>query len=99
MHSLKSDSQTVERKGIEGTPFQLIKYEEKFHISWNEYALTNRYESEEEALELLKTDIWNIVGVYVVSIIDMRQKIEAVYGTTDLSKIVEIHGRRAEETS
>ena len=76
-------------KGIKGTPFQLIEYEGKFHIAWTEYALTMRMNTEEEALELLETDVWNIMGVYAISIMEQRRKLKEIMGTDSLIEIVE----------
>jgi len=96
MHSLNSDSHNVERKGIEGTPFQLIRYQNKHHLAWGEYALTNRCDTEEEAIRLLETDVWNIIGIYTISILDMRKKIEETYGT-QISKIVDLMNDQTDE--
>lgn len=94
-------SSLVEREQIEGTPFQMVKlevegYGTNYHIGWGEYALTHGKQTKEEALSLLETDKWNIMGVYAVSIINMTLRLKN--GAEDLSKTLKIHSRSNEET-
>jgi len=79
----------VDREAIEGTPFHTVEYEGKFYIVWGEYVLTQPMETREEAIKLLEKDKWNVIGVYVVSIVNMTNRL--IGSANDLAKIVEMH--------
>lgn len=60
-----------EKTDIEGTPFRLIKNENKYFIAFGLHAITAKYETAEEALGTLETDKW-IILCTVIGIISEK---------------------------
>jgi len=85
----------VERETIPNTPFMLIKHDELYHIAWGDYALTARYPAKDAALRLLKNDTWNVIGVYVISVMDMMNKLNA--DVKSLSEIMKMAQKKSEK--
>lgn len=63
----QSSSKLIEREQIEGTPFNLIKQDKKYFITIGNYQLTQQYNTEQEAIEDIQFNQWNII----VTLIDI----------------------------
>ena len=72
---MKKSVQEMEREDIPGTPFQAIKKDGLWFMTWGQYLLTKPSETKEELLELLESDTWNIIGVFVISVMKQNAKI------------------------
>ncbi len=73
--SSKSTS-LIERESIPGTPFELITLQEGSMIVWGKFKISKMVDTKEECLELLRTELWNIIAVYVYSLVDKKAEIE-----------------------
>lgn len=62
-----NSSKLIEREQLEGTPFNLIKQEEKYFITIGNYQLTPQYDTEQEAIDDIQFNQWNII----VTLIDI----------------------------
>lgn len=67
----------IEREPIEGTPFTLVTHEEMSFITWGAYRLTENRPTKEMALELLTTNMWDVIAVYVISVVAQTSEINA----------------------
>ena len=76
----QSNSQTFEGEPdnvfemIENTPFTLVKQEGHYFIAFLSYVLTRPTESREEQLSLLKTQRFEITAMYIMALLDMKEK-------------------------
>lgn len=70
------DSSTflVESEPIEGTPFRAMRYSEEWFLVWGEYKISKSVESAEAAKTLLETELWNIIAVYTVCVLEQYKK-------------------------
>lgn len=57
------------------TPFTLIKKDEKYFLAFTNYAVSHTVDTREEALELLEEDKWGIMAVYIMAVLDRREKL------------------------
>lgn len=60
--SLKSNSQLIERDAIENTPFEMLKENELFYITWGAYKLTEGNGNWAYTMNLLETEKWLITS-------------------------------------
>lgn len=62
-----NSSKLIEREQLDGTPFNLIKQENKYFITIGNYQLTPQYNTEEEAIQDIQYNQWNII----ITLIDL----------------------------
>jgi len=71
----KSNSQLIEQKIIEGTPFNINKVNDKWFLALGKYRLTELLETEEEAREEAKDASWfRIMQVIQIVINEDKKK-------------------------
>lgn len=46
---------------VEGTPFTLVKYEDRFFIGFGHWRVSESFKSEKEALAWISTDNWDLL--------------------------------------
>lgn len=57
----QKNTELIERKAIEGTPFVIIKKEEKYFLTFGKYQISDALDSEHEIMEYLLDNSWNII--------------------------------------
>ena len=65
-----------ERERVDRTPFEMITTEEGSMLTWGKFKITQFTKTKEECLELLKTNVWEIIAVYTMSVIERHKEIE-----------------------
>lgn len=60
-----NSSKLIEREQLEGTPFTLIKQEGKYFITIGNYQLTPQSDTEEEAINYIQFNQWNIITALI----------------------------------
>ena len=65
-----------EREAVDGTPFEIITTEKGSMLTWGKFQITEFTETKEECLKLLKTDIWKIIAVYTLSVIERQKEMD-----------------------
>jgi len=87
-HNKKSDS-LIERKQIEGTPFTMIKQENRYFLVMGDHRLTEPNPSEEETLNLLEKEYWRLLITIIAIVIEKikeKDKIEELKKNSDESE-------------
>lgn len=72
--NIEKGKELFRTKPIPKTPFTLMERENQYHIMWGEYMLTQLFETEEEALNYLESNTWDIIGVFCISILHKFDK-------------------------
>lgn len=70
--NLKSNSQLIEREPLEGTPFEMLKEEGKYYLTWGQYKLTEAAEHRGQIYEQMDGDRWLIISRMMFAILHMR---------------------------
>lgn len=60
-----NSSKLIEREQIEGTPFTLIKQDEKYFLTLGNYMVTPKCNTQTEAFEYIGENQWNIVTTLI----------------------------------
>lgn len=71
-----SGEQLRQIKEIKGTPFNMVKQESGYTITFADYKVSEEYETEEEALELIAEKNWKLISTLVIAIVDKYNKLE-----------------------
>jgi hypothetical protein len=64
------------REPIEGTPFELIETQEGYMMVWGKYKISRMTKTAEECINLLTTDKWSIIAVYIYSLMDRKNEMD-----------------------
>lgn len=74
----KTDKKTylTERKQIAGTPFTMIRQEDKWFIVMGDYRMTEPTETEDEQIRKLEDEKWWIITCMVSIIIKIQKQLE-----------------------
>lgn len=67
------NSNLIERKQIPGTLFQAIKDETGWFITISKYALTERYDTIERAMEEMEKNKWSVITIAIIAIIESKE--------------------------
>lgn len=60
----------IERKKIKGTPFTVIKQNDKWFLAMGDSRLTEPTNTEEETIEKLETNKWLLLTHMIITVID-----------------------------
>lgn len=72
-NSNSNSNKLIERVEIDRTPFTAIKQNEKWFLTWGFYVLTEKYDTLKEIKELLRTDMYNIIGPFLLALLQENQ--------------------------
>lgn len=70
-----SDS-LIEREKIKGTPFEAIKQNNVWFLTWGNYRLSPTMETLGQAEDYLTTNLWDVIAVYTLSVIQQVEKVK-----------------------
>jgi len=71
-NNLKSTS-LIEREDIEGTPFQMVKQDGNYFLTFGHYRLTTPTASKEFQRQLLEKKDWDLIATFIYAITHIRE--------------------------
>lgn len=69
-------SYLVEREEMEGTPFMLVKQNEKFFATLGQYRITPEFEYRIDVYDYIESDMYNVILDMITAVIDHVNKLE-----------------------
>ena len=71
---LNKGGEIKEAKEMKGTPFYAVRYYEEWYIMWGNYIISKPQKTEAECKKFLKTNLWDVIAVYALSVINQAEK-------------------------
>lgn len=74
----QSSSELIERKGINGTPFEAVRHDKKWFIGFGKYKISREMQTEQDCIEECKNPQWNTFLNVIQAMIDMNEKYKRI---------------------